>query len=97
MKIESVSFIEDSAISFVVKPVWQTEDSEQLYSLIVSNHLETKIIEETHGADRYTYRFRFFDKDFLLHTESYSQSCWIESPNNEMEEMIILWRGFTEL
>jgi len=92
MKIENISFIEESSISFVVSPYWEIEESDLLFELILGKKSDLK--EKIIGADRLSYRFIYKNKDYFFHVEAYSQSCWIESPTGDMSEMIDLWQSF---
>ena len=64
MKIENISFIEESSISFVVSPYWEIEESDLLFELILGKKSDLK--EKIIGADRLSYRFIYKNKDYFI-------------------------------
>jgi hypothetical protein len=57
---------------------WYFDEIPALFSHLMTKLTNASLIEQLLGADRYTYRIYWQQQHWLIHFESYSESCWLE-------------------
>lgn len=58
---------------------WDQDDISELSTIVFKQLNEVKTLEHVIGADREYFRFMYRQEYLILHFESYSNACWIES------------------
>ncbi len=78
-QISSVTLADQNLILIAFSQLWEQEDIGQLSALLFAKLDEARIIEKVKGADREYLRFNYQQEYLIMHFESYSNACWIET------------------
>jgi hypothetical protein len=79
--IQSINLVNNQII-VLFNQGWFQEDIKILHQLLLSDISNITINEIIIGADRESIRFKWFDSDFIINFDYYSQSCWFDLQNS---------------
>ena len=76
----------EQVIAITLNQFFEQEDSDAIFDYLASSISETKLLEQSIGADRAAYRFCWQNNYFTLQLDVTSQSIWLEADDETSSE-----------